>query len=61
VATPAWRIKNGEIVHATKGVMLAGNIFRLLENISVVANNERNVGQLVAPWVLTENVKVIGK
>jgi PmbA protein len=26
VATPAWKIKKGEIVHCSRGVMLAGNI-----------------------------------
>jgi hypothetical protein len=26
-----------------------------------LANNERKIGQLVAPWILAENVKVIGK
>ncbi|MCW4010936.1 MAG: TldD/PmbA family protein [Candidatus Bathyarchaeota archaeon] len=61
VATPAWRIRKGEIEHASRGVMLAGNIFELLKNVSVVANNERKMGQLVAPWLLVENVKVIGK
>jgi len=61
VATPAWRIQKGEIAHATKGVMLAGNVFQLLKNISALANNERKIGQLVAPWVLVENVKLIGK
>jgi len=61
VATPTWKIKNGEIAYATKGAMLAGNIFQILKNISALANNERKIGQLVAPWVLVENVKVIGK
>jgi PmbA protein len=61
VATPAWKIKNGEIVHSSRGVMLAGNIFEVLKNISVVANNERKMGHLVAPWLLVENVRVIGK
>ena len=61
VATPAWKIRNGEITHATRGVMLAGNIFEMLKNISAVANNERKLGQLVAPWILVENAKVIGK
>jgi len=28
---------------------------------SALADNERKIGQLVAPWVLVENVKVIGK
>jgi PmbA protein len=61
VATPAWRIRNGKIENATRGVMLAGNIFELLKNVSVVGSNERKVGQLVAPWLLVENVRVIGK
>jgi PmbA protein len=61
VATPAWKIRKGEITHATRGVMLAGNIFEVLKNVSVVANNERKIGQLVAPWLLVENVRVIGK
>jgi PmbA protein len=61
VATPAWRIEKGTVTHATRGVMLAGNIFHVLTNITDLANNERKMGQLVAPWVLAENVKVIGK
>ena len=61
VATPAWKIRKGEIAHSTRGVMLAGNIFEVLKNISVIANNERKIGQLVSPWILVENVKVIGK
>ena len=61
VATPAWKIKRGEIVHCSRGVMLAGNIFEVLKNVSVIASNERKMGQLIAPWLLVENVKVIGK
>lgn len=61
VATPAWKIKNGKIAHAVKGAMLAGNIFEALKNVSALANNERKIGQLVAPWIVVENLKVIGK
>lgn len=61
VATPAWKIEKGKIAYATRGTMLAGNVFQLLKNISELANNERKIGQLVAPWVLVENVRVIGK
>ncbi|TRO45771.1 hypothetical protein E2P42_00125 [Candidatus Bathyarchaeota archaeon] len=61
VATPAWKVKRGEIVHCSRGVMLAGNIFEVLKNVSVVGNNLRQMGQLVAPWILVENVRVIGK
>jgi PmbA protein len=61
VATPAWKIKKGEITHSTRGVMLAGNFFEALKNVSIVANNERKMGQIIAPWILVENVRVIGK
>jgi PmbA protein len=61
VATPAWKVKKGEIVHCSRGVMLAGNIFEVLKNVSIVANNDRQMGQLVSPWILVENVRVIGK
>ncbi|MEJ5326731.1 MAG: TldD/PmbA family protein [Candidatus Bathyarchaeia archaeon] len=61
VATPAWKIQKGEIGYCSRGVMLAGNIFEVLKNVSAVASNERKMGQLIAPWMLIENVKVIGK
>jgi PmbA protein len=61
VATPAWKIKDGEITHCSRGVMLAGNIFELIKNIEVVGGNERQMGQLISPWIQVENVRVIGK
>lgn len=61
VATPAWKIEKGELAYSVKGAMVAGNIFEVLKNVSALANNERKFGQLVAPWVLSGNVKVIGK
>ena len=61
VATPAWKISKGKIAYATRGVMLAGNIFEALKNVTAMANNQRQIGQLVSPWVLVENVRVIGK
>lgn len=61
VATPVWKIENGEIVFASRDVMLAGNIFDVLKNVSVVGSNERQVGGLIAPWIMVENVRVIGK
>lgn len=61
VAAPAFKIKNGKIEHAARGAMLSGNIFEVIKNVTALANNERKVGQLVAPWVLVENVKVIGR
>ncbi|MDR1993908.1 MAG: TldD/PmbA family protein [Nitrososphaerota archaeon] len=61
VANPCWKIKNGEITHPCRGVMLAGNIFDLLKNIIAVGVNERQMGSIIAPWVLVEGMKIIGK
>lgn len=61
VATPAFKVKNGKVEHATRGVMLVGSIFEVMKNVTALANNERKVGQIVAPWVLIENIKVVGR
>jgi PmbA protein len=61
VATPAWKVEKGEVSHSTRGVMLAGNIFEVLKTVNKVANNERKIGMLIAPWIQVENVRVIGK
>lgn len=61
VATPAWKIVDGEIAYAVRSVMLAGNVFEILKNVSNLACNERKVSHLVVPWVLVENVKAVGK
>jgi len=61
VANPCWKIKNGEITHSCNAIMIAGNIFELLKNITLIGANERQMGSIIAPWVLTESVKIIGK
>jgi PmbA protein len=61
VAAPAWKIRKGEIVYSTRGVMLAGNIFEVLKNVIATASNDRKMGQLISPWLLVKNVRVIGK
>jgi PmbA protein len=60
VATPSWKIKGGEIEHSCKAIMITGNIFELLKNISIVGGNERQMGSIIAPWILVDKVKVIG-
>lgn len=61
VATPAWKIEKGNILHAVKDVMLSGVFFDVLMNISELGNNIRQLGHLVAPWIKVENVRIIGK
>lgn len=61
VATPSWKIRKGQINHSCRGVMLAGNIFELLKNIEIVASNERQMGSIIAPWIIVDSMRVIGK
>ena len=61
VATPVWKIENGSVAHAVRDVMLTGVFFDALKNISALGNNSRKLGQLVAPWIKVENVRVIGR
>ncbi len=61
VGVPSWKIEKGKIAYPVKAAMLAGNVFDVIQNVTDLADNERKIGQLVAPWVLVENVKVIGR
>jgi PmbA protein len=60
VATPAWKIENGEVAYAVRNVMLTGVFFDVLNNVSALGNNVRKLGQFVAPWIKVENVKAVG-
>jgi PmbA protein len=60
VATPVWKIEGGSVVHPVRGVMLTGVIFDILKNVSALGNNMRKIGQLVAPWIRVEDVRVVG-
>jgi len=61
VATPCWKIENGEITCAAKGVMIAGNMYDMVKNIAVVANNIRKYDFLISPWIRVDNVKIVTK
>jgi len=61
VATPCWKIENGEIAYAAKGVMIAGNIYDMIKNVTAVANNVRKYDFLIAPWIKVNNVKIVTK
>lgn len=61
VATPVWKIENGNITYSVRDVMLTGVFFDVLKNVTALGNNVRKVGHLVAPWIKVENVKVVGR
>jgi len=61
VATPVWKIEDGNVAYAVREVMLTGVVFDVLRNVSALGNNVRKLGQLVAPWIRVENVRAVGR
>jgi len=59
VATPVWKIEGGEVAYAVRGAMVTGVAFDVLQNISALGSNVKKLGQLVAPWIRVEDVKVV--
>ena len=61
VATPAGKIENGSVIYAVRDVMLTGVFFDVLKDVSMLGNNVRQLGHLVAPWIRVENVRAVGR
>ena len=58
-AVPCWRIIDGEIKYAVKGVMLAGNIYELMNKIVLVGDKPRQVNNFILPKVAISDVQVV--
>jgi PmbA protein len=56
---PAWRILNGEITHAVKGAMIAGNLYDMINNISLVGKESRQLGTFITPKIVIDNLDMI--
>lgn len=60
VATPAWYIDNGEL-KPVRGIMLAGNMYELLNKITGMTKTTKQVGVLKTPWIRFADVRVVVK
>jgi len=58
---PAWRIENGEITKAVKGVMITGNAYDMIKNISLLGKETRQIQTLIAPKVVVSELNVVTK
>jgi PmbA protein len=58
---PAWRILKGEISHAVKGVMISGNIYKLIKNVTALGKEARALNMLIAPKVVVADLKVVSR
>ena len=58
---PAWRIEKGEITHAVKGVMIAGNAYDMIQKISLLGKETRQIQTLIAPKIVVSELNVVTK
>ncbi len=59
-ARNAFTINRGSVDKPIKSMMIAGNIFELLKNISGAGDDIRNLGNIITPTIRVDNVRVIG-
>lgn len=58
---PAWRIQHGEITHAVKGAMIAGNAYDMMKKISLLGKETRQIQTLIGPKVVVSELNVVTK
>ena len=61
VGNPAFRIQDGKLTGCCHGLMMAGNIFDLIQHFDRAANDVRDYMGIVAPSVLFTDVQVVAK
>ena len=54
-------IQNGEISFAVKEVMIAGNVFEALSNITGISRERKSFSDSVIPYIRIENMAFIGQ
>jgi PmbA protein len=59
ISNPSW-VKDGDFGTAIKKVMLAGNVFDLLNSVSGIAEGNRAVGSMLLPEIRFSSQKIIG-
>ncbi len=58
-ARNSFTIRDGEIREPIKTMMLAGNIFELLQNISGAGSDVKNLGSIITPTLRIEEMKIV--
>lgn len=61
VGNPAFLIEDGELVGAVDGLMISGNVFELLKNITEVAKKPHKLITWIAPEVVVKDIDVIAR
>lgn len=61
VANPCLVVKNGDVIGAARGVMIADNFYEMLRRVDGAADDVRAYSYLVSPSVRFSEVKVVAK
>ncbi|MGQ4910718.1 MAG: TldD/PmbA family protein [Candidatus Thorarchaeota archaeon] len=59
VGNPAFLIEKGKLVGSVSGLMVSGNIYELLQNVTETAAAPHKLQDWIAPEIVAENVDVI--
>ena len=59
-ARNAFTIKDGELDKPVKSLMISGNAFEILKNITGAGFDVRKVGGIITPSIRVSNMSVIG-
>lgn len=51
-------VEKGKIMHSLKGTLIAGNIYDLLQKISSVSRERRQIGSSLLPSIMVEDVSI---
>ncbi len=60
VAAPAWLVQRGEL-KPVRGVMIAGNLYSLLKDITALSREQIRKGTIVTPIVLFQSIRTVQK
>jgi len=58
--TDSFYIKDGSIIHPVKNVMIAGNIFEIIKQISMIGKKSIQRDFISAPLIKFEDIQVVG-
>lgn len=61
VANPAFLIEKGKLVGAINGLMVSGNVFSMLENVTEIARTPHKLQSWIGPEIVVANLDVIAR
>ena len=57
----SFYVEDGEIRFPVEEVMISGNVYELIKNISAISKERRTLSNVICPAIRSENVQVVGK